>query len=243
MRKGIKFILIFASAIIAIGIVVIVLAFKFDLTVDASGKTINNEYVIDKTFTNIDIDVKTTNILICKSENSECKIECKEKTKIYNDIYVEDDTLKIKQKDKRKWYEEIMDFDVFKIKVTIYLPNDIYNNLTVDSSTGSFKIYDGFTFNDINIDLSTGNVKFENVISNNLDIDTSTGDIKLFNCDFNKFKLDTSNGDVEATLKTAKSVKAHTSTGSVKIQNDLSGEPTCYVSTSTGDIKIIFDEA
>jgi len=263
MRKGIKYILLISSISVIMGAIIIFLAFKFGLTVDASGKSVTNEYVFTDMVKDISLDISTTNIEFKKSEESKLKIISKEKTKIYCDFKIEDETLFIEQHDTREWYEKIMNFRIIRNKVTVYLPYDSFNNFVCDSSTGNIKFNDSFSFNDITIDLSTGNVllndlncnnltvdsstgnvKLNNVIvANKTKIDTSTGNITLDNCDSDYYKLSASTGNIKCTnLKTLKKVDAKASTGNVSVnkQSSLDIEPNLIARTSTGNIKIHF---
>ena len=87
---------------------------------------------------------------------------------------------------------------------------------------------------------NTGDIRLKNVVTRtDMNIERSTGDIRFESCDALKgtITLKTSTGDVRGSLKTGKLFSARSSTGSVQVP-ESTGDCRCEVSTSTGSIRI-----
>ena len=111
--------------------------------------------------------------------------------------------------------------------------------VTLTVSTGAAVIEDlncGSFYSDGN----TGDIRLKNVVTRtDMNIERSTGDIRFESCDALKgtITLKTSTGDVRGSLKTGKVFSARSSTGSVHVP-ESTGDCRCEVSTSTGSIHI-----
>ena len=185
-------------------------------------------------FENIDLDLSTSDVTIYKSEDGKAKVECDDYEKRYHTVEVIDGTLTIKMVDEYKWYESIMVFRTGS-KVKIYLPKDEYNKLKVNNSTGDITVPNGFGFNEVSIDLSTGNVEFRSVCHGSITIETSTGDITLTNVKANGLDLSVDTGKIKLNdVHVSGNINLVTSTGKTTLEY-----VTCVDLTSkgsTGDI-------
>ena len=70
-----------------------------------------------------------------------------------------------------------------------------------------------------------------------IDIERTTGDIKFNGCDASELVIVTDTGNVKGTLLSDKVFIAKTDTGSIKVPETVSGGK-CKITTDTGDIKI-----
>lgn len=257
--KKIKYVfIIIAIVLIIAGVILFAISFKNGgLFVKAETKTYDE--LLE--FSNIDLDLSTSDVFIYKTEDGKTKVECDDFEKLYHVVKVEDDTLKITMVDEYKWYEQIM-----KIKsghnVKIYLPNEQYNKLKVDNSTGDVKIYKGFTFSEIDIDVSTGNVEVNTKATGDIKIETSTGDITLtdvkgvnldLSVDTGKVKLwgvavsgnitlTTSTGNADLEYVVCVDLISEGSTGDIVLTKTMvSGK--IDIERSTGDVKFDMSDA
>lgn len=86
---------------------------------------------------------------------------------------------------------------------------------------------------------NTGDLSLKNMVATeNLSIERSTGDIRFDGCDAAKITIKTDTGDVTGTLLTEKIFVAETDTGKVNVPRTTTGG-ICQVTTDTGDIKIM----
>ena len=123
---------------------------KFDWEDLANVQYIIDEYDVEETFTNIEINEKINDIEFYSLDELEevpaslnCKVITKNGEKISHEVKVEDDTLIIETEDNSKWYEF---FFGNKCKTKIYVNNYLFNKLSIKASTSDIKISDEFSF-------------------------------------------------------------------------------------------------
>ncbi len=218
-------------------------------------------YRIDEGFKNVTIDANVSNITFVKSD-VECLISVKQPSKVGSTVEVQNETLTIEITDSRKWYEHISIFSFRTPEITVSLPQDEYESLLINSSTGDIEIPKDFSFKDVDIKASTGDVNCkaasvgdlkiqlstghidientivgENVIADNMSLTTSTGSINV--------KHAVCGGKVEANVSTGKTnltdVKCNDfisngNTGDVTLA-DVVASGKFNITRSTGNIK------
>lgn len=209
--------------------------------------------IIEETYSKVNIDTQTEkiNIYLSSDENKALYVENKN---ISLEVNVANDTLFIKRIDNRKFYDQMFNFTDFKLD--LYLTKEVIESLKIDCSTGDIIIHDGFTFNNVIINNSTGNVTIESNVTNDLNIKNSTGNIKIKNCnDVGNINIDAGTGDVELSNINCTKLDIKISTGDTKLTNvlvknnfNMDGSTgnlllddfdaaNIYVNLSTGDVK------
>ena len=214
-----------------------------------------NEYEIKDNFKDIKIITDTANIEFVPSSNSNSLVVCNEQRNVNHSVKVEDNILLIEVNDTRKWYEHIgMNFNTPKI--TIYLPENDYDQLLIESSTGDINIPNNFKFKSIDIledtgnirnyasvyenikiKTSTGNIHIENIIANMIYLSTSTGKVDVIdvNCSDN-IKINVSTGKTNIVNTNCKNLVSKGSTGNISLKNVIATEK-LSIERSTGDVK------
>ena len=82
-------------------------------------------------------------------------------------------------------------------KVTISLPDKVYDQVNIDVGAGSADI-EGFTAKDVDLDIGAGELEARNIkVTGKLDIDLGTGKGTLEDFDCNKVKIDTGVGGLD----------------------------------------------
>ena len=76
-------------------------------------------------------------------------------------------------------------------------------------------------------------------IHGDLNVKVSTGDVKFLNSDAQKINIETSTGDVELSLLSSHDVEVETDTGKTDYPKHAEG-PACDIKTDTGDVKVTF---
>ena len=223
--------IIIGAALLVTGGVVVAIG----LANSSNFETVANEYTIEEAFENFDIDLSTANLEFKVQDNTTKKVVCVESTKQHHDVKVTNNALTIKQVDERKWYEKL--FSPWNMKVTVYLPSATYGDLKIESSTGRVDIPADYTFNSLNMSLSTGNVNIKSNVTNTTSIEASTGDISLSDITTNELKVKASTGDVSVNnVQVATSSTIQTSTGRVSLNNVASKN--LNIKVSTGYVKL-----
>lgn len=188
--------LIIGAALIGLGVTTSVVAlaigqFDFD---ELDGNIISKTYDITGEFTSIDVDLNTSDFNIYVSRDDTNKAVCLEKENVTFDIKVENNVLKIVEN-----YEYELNLLPLsrKTDVSLFVSKDVYESLNIVSSTGDVDISDTFTFTDVNIDITTGDVSFTSKATNNINIKATTGDVDVYKATANNLTIDVSTGDVE----------------------------------------------
>ena len=257
MSKKTKLWLSVASFLMFIGLIIICVVMFINGWDFTKLSTVNYEtitYEINDDFLNISIDTDVAELKIIQSEDDKCSVVCHKIEKVKYDVLVVNGHLSIKSTDERKWYDYINIFSD-DLEVIIYLPNDEYQMLNINTHTGDVEIKK-IIFETVNINISTGDVKISNVTTRSLSIKGSTGDIILCNLDVSDdILLSNSTGDFKLEGILSSKLEMKTSIGDVKltdvlVTNDLkiSGSTSevvlnsvdaenIYITLSTGDVR------
>ena len=189
----------FCGALIANG------GFRFD-------KELTTKNVaIDEDFSSVLAELYTTDIKLLPSQDEKCTIVLHEKDTFSHTVEVKNGALCISEPAKRKWTEFL--FGHKGPIIEIYLPKAEYASLDIDCSTGNIYVSDAFTFDEI-------------------DIEVSTGDIELYASARGTVSLEATTGDILANGVHAESVEISTTTGSAVIKNaTIKGEVSFEVGT------------
>lgn len=258
MRKKTKVWLIIASSLVVFGLITfaaVMNIYNWDLTKLSTVKYETNTYQLSEEFSNISIKTTTSDIIFANSDNGIVRVVCYEIENTKHYINVQDNTLTINENDNRKWYEYI-GISIGNPKITIYLPDNEYNRLSVKESTGNIEIPKQFMFESIDISTNTGDVKNYASTSDLVKIKTSTGDIRVedisagsvelsvstgnviaqsITCD-DSIKINVSTGDTQLTDIECKTVISNGSTGNISLKNVIATE-NFSIERSTGNVK------
>ena len=202
----------------------------------STNKYETNIYEFAQDFSDIQVNSSTADILFSLSDDKNTYVECIEYHNEKHSVKVDNNCLYIEINSSRKWYEYIG--IAFKSpKITIKIPKTEYKNLLINSDTSDIDIPDYFKFYNINISVSTGNVKNKSTVLNELKISTSTGHIDIKKILAKKIDLSVSTGYVNLSSVDCESdIIVKVSTGKthftdVKCKNIFS-------KGSTGDFKL-----
>ncbi len=221
MKKGFVFLIVFGSILFVAGSAAFGLAIAKDAFKNNSlTQEVTKEYVLEDSFNKIDVDIVTADLTFKPSEDDKTKVVSVEKEKIHHTAKVSNDTLVIREQDERKFYEKWFGF-MSRMKVTVYLPENTYEELKIDITTGNTLVEDAFNFDKLNIKSTTGDLKLQNVTGKSADIKITTGNVILNNYKLeNSLNCDTTSGDYTFNDVKCEKVTLHTTSGKY-ILNDL----------------------
>lgn len=229
--------LIIALILLCVGLVVFTVAMtlvgwdfgKF------SGERETAAHAIEEDFGDISLCTDSAEIKILPSEDGTTKVVCEERSKNKHAVSVIDGVLTVEREDHRKWYHHILDFGTQKI--TLYLPKSEYGKLLVKESTGNIDIAESFTFESIDISVSTADVDCKASALHALSVKTSTGDIRLKGNAAQELFLSVSTGKISLSSVTVQEdITLNVSTGKAFLEN-----VTCanlFSDGDTGDITL-----
>ena len=237
---------IIAISLIIIGIIIfatVMSIYNWEFTKLSTVKYEKNTYEVDKQFNNITINTDTDDIVFVRSEDNKCKVECNEPENAKHYVEVKDGELSIGfMFNERNWYEYIgISFGTSKI--TVYLPEGEYNNLTIKESTGDILIPKDFEFSNIDIFCSTGNVENYASAKGNIKIKASTGSITLsdISCD-GDIIVNVTTGKTNLNNIKCKNLFSDGDTGNLYLNNVVAKDKFDF-ERSTGDVRFVSCDA
>lgn len=189
-----------------------------------------NIHEITTDFSHISMDTDTADIRFVPAEDGRCKVECIEDSKAKHTVSVEGDTLSVRVERNKKWYDYI-GIHWQTPQVTVYLPKTAYATLTVDEDTGNVDLPKAFTFERVDLSLSTGRAALSATVTGTAKIETDTGDIRVKDTTVGKLDLSVSTGKVTVEQVTCtEDVHIEVSTGKTELT-----AVTCRHLSSEGD--------
>ncbi len=211
-----KIILIAAAALVALGAIIFCIVMTklgWDFKKLSTDKYVTNTHSITETFHNISIDTNTADIVFIPTDETETKVVCYEEEKSIHAVSVAEDTLVIKLINSRKWYDHI-GIHIGTPTITVYLPQDAYTSLLIDTSTGDIEIPGDFTFQNIDISGSTCDVNCAASVSEKIKVHVTTGDINLLNASAGTLDLSATTGDIAlSSVSCNRDISAKVTTG------------------------------
>ena len=259
MSKTGKKWLIAAAVLVALGLIIFAVgmtACGWNFSKLGTVTYVTNTYEVDDDFDKISIDVDTTEIAFVPAGDETCRIVCYEEEKVKHSATVHDGTLVIDTLDTRTWNDYI-GISLEIPKMTVYLPQEEYVSLFIETATGDISIPQDFAFQTIKIEgdtcdvecfasvsdvmeveLSTGALYVDTISAGRLNITTSTGDIQVNSATVNgNIDIKTDTGTVKLTDVSCTDFSAESSTGMIALQNVVA-EGTLSAESDTGDVRL-----
>ena len=201
-----------------------------------SSEYVTKTNVINEGFRNIEIDADTEKVSFVLSSDNVCKVVFREKKDRPHQTLVRNDTLLIKEgeNDLNSWS---MNLSGEEMSITVYLPKTQYDVLKIDSDTGDIIIPEGFSFEEIDIDVDTAVVDLKSSSRNDISITTDTGAILISNVSCSDMELESDTGRMELTyITTQGDLTIKEDTGKVVLDNVKCND--LDISSDTGSITL-----
>lgn len=226
--------IIAAAVLLVLGLIICSVAFAvlgLDFGKLGTVKYVSKTYDVIEDFRNISIDADIERIAFVLSNDGKCRVVCHEKKNEPHNISVQGDTLTIEKKDRRRWQFMSIGIMTEIPEITVYLPNNVYEALTIDAGTGSVDIPGDFTFDSIRLTLDTGSARCFASAEGDIYIKTDTGHIAVSNLTASGMRLASDTGRVEVSNVDIKgNMDIKVDTGRVTMEN-----VTCRNLSSNGD--------
>ena len=238
MTNSAKIWIIIAILLLVTGIIIftaVMVDCKWDFLKLNTSKYETNTYELSGEFSNVYLNTDTAKINFLPSEDEKTKVVCFEEQNAKHSVAIIEDTLTINVVNNKAWYEYI-GLNLNSPKITVYLPLSNYRNLFIKESTGDIQIPDDFTFEEVELLLSTGDVK-SRASAKNIKIKTDTGDIELENLSAENIDLSVSTGETSLENVRCKNLTSSGSTGDIELENVIAEEK-INITRSTGDIEL-----
>ena len=232
MGKSGKWI-ITAIVLLVTGIVICGVSFGvlgFDLGKLSTVTYVTNTYDVSEKFQNISIDGDTENIKFVFSEEEKCRVVCFEEENDLHTVGVEDQTLTIEKKNRKGFWWNVS-IATESPSITVYLPEKVYKELSIESDTGDVEIPKEFSFDTINVNLDTGDMSCLASAEGDIRVRTDTGHITIADVTASGMLLSSDTGKMELSdVKISGDLEIQEHTGKVVLENVK-----CRNFTSDGD--------
>lgn len=203
---------------------------NWDFTKLSTTEYETNTYAFSEDFQDLSVATDTADIRILPAEDGKCTVICEEQTNAKHTVEVKDGKLTITLQNQKAWHDYI-GIHFSSPKITVYLPQEQYGDVTIQGSTCHVDIVEDFYFESLRISVSTGDVESYASASGLVKIKTSTGQISVKNISAGALDLTVSTGKVTVSDIVCKGdLKLTVSTG----KSDLS-DIHCVNLTSTGN--------
>ena len=264
MRKGSKILITVGCAMLALGIVLVLIGGLtdggFHIRPTGSSKVEALEKVIDEPISDIVVDEISADVEIRLSEDRSCRIEYSQSEREPLEIQVKNGKLTLERKSRSNFlFFFSLGFDSQGMDSTIlYLPPSVCQTLHVETVSGSIQLASGLPVESVELTTVSGGISVAALTPKRLSLEavsgalaleevradgeiscqTTSGSIRLTRCDAQELTLESVSGDITAELLTAKRIETDTVSGDVEAPSSDTSAGTCRAETVSGDITI-----
>ncbi len=259
MRTSTKIWLIVATSLVLMGCAIftsVMCALDWDFTRLSTSDFVTNTHDVSEDFNSISVTTDTAKVLFAKSEDGKVRVDCREWEDVLHSVTVENGTLRIKVDNNRKWYDHI-GINIGTPEITVFLPEGDYGDLSIESVTGSIDIPNIYTFESMdisvttgkvtcrasafgkmNIETTTGSVTLEDITAADVDVSVTTGKVSVSGtvCE-GEMSIEVTTGKTEVTNTKCGSFASRGSTGDITLK-DVGAEEEMDIERSTGDVDL-----
>lgn len=214
-------------------------------------------FEIKDEYRNIQIVSKFADVkMIFSDANQSTEIACCEQKKIQYSVSVKDGMLVIETVDTRKWYDHIGINGFHVPYITVSVPKENFESISITTNTGNVEIPEEIHFESISVSANTGNITCKASAEDFIKLKTTTGNIAVKELSATSLALSASTGKIMASditcenefsvsISTGKTVLNNISckklesvgnTGSIFMKNIIAAE-SLSVMRNTGDIE------
>lgn len=239
MKRKTKKWLSAGTSLILVGLILYVgamTALKWDYAKLSTTEYVSNTQEIKESFHNISLKTDEARIVFALSKDGKCRVECYEEAKAVHSVAVEEGTLFINRTHTWSWYDNI-GINYKSPKITVYLPKQEYNALSIDASVGNFEIAKKLAFTNADIRLSTGNVNYSASTKEAIHIQIGTGNISVGRLTAGTLDISSKVGTVAITDLTCKDdLTLRLTTGTTSLNDVFCGN--LFSTATAGEITL-----
>ena len=242
MKKSKKILITVAVILIAVGMIcgfcgIYSLGFNFNEI--STSDFVTHTYTVEDDFTNIIIEDAESNINFYKSNDDKCRVLCDEREKVTHTVVNENNTLTVRVKDERNWFERInIGFFIADMRVSVYLPKNKYDSLNAASMSGDIDVANEFTFDNAKVGSISGDVSVKADVKQELNISSTSGDVIINNISATEcINASSVSGEIDLSNVKGKEIFAKTISGGVMLADTVASQKLKANSTS-GEIDL-----
>ena len=254
MKKSVIALIVAAVLIVSGGLLFFVGMQRADFNL--TQKPVQKVYTASGSFQNIQIDTGICDVRFFKTDG-DLTVHCTKTEKLEYVVLVEDGILRISAMDMHQWYDFI-GINIDEPIITVYLPEDTYESLYIQTDTGDVEIPQDFSFDTAEIRTNTGDIAFAAAVAKSLITANSTGDTEIYGvcptyleCRSSTgdmalsdihvsgdIHIQRSTGEITATDVTCQNLTSQSNTGDVDFTDVLVAEA-LQITTTTGEVTVL----
>lgn len=215
--------LITATVLLLLGIGVIIgvtVAVDMDYTKLSTAEYEKNTVEVTDEFSDISIESDWADIVLVPSEDENCRVVFRQRSDLDYTASVSDNTLVVKEYDKRQWYDRIdYSFSSDIADITVYLPVKQYGKFNATIVSGNVSVPADFSFNGIAIKGTSGEIECKASAAESLQIETDSGCINASGLTSKMLSLSTFSGDIKIADVNCTGCSAKTDSGNMKMNS------------------------
>lgn len=192
------------------------------------------KHTVSENFNNIEVYGQNSSIIICLSSDNNAYVKCKKNDR----VNVNGDTLTIKEE--KEWFRFI---SFANPKIEICLPEKEYEELMIDTLSGSVDLKDRISFINVEIESTSGSIATDIEAVNKAVIESTSGSVRIEGLNNRELYISSVSGSVKLNnVLSESSIVIKTASGSVKL--DKVDSENIEISTVSGSVngKILSDK-
>lgn len=154
--------------------------------------------MVEEPFSSITVDAQACNVHLVPSSDGTCQVEYPIGDQLECSVSVQQDTLRVVFRDHRAWYNGVSS-SLTPLELTLYLPQSQYEQLTLDSVSGSITVPEDFSFSQAQVSTTSGALKFYAPVSGNLTLESVSGTLDVTNVAPQSLSLSSTSGSIHAS--------------------------------------------
>ena len=192
---------------------------------------------ITEPFEDVSISAVSCDVEISVGSGDTCVVEYRGPSRMACTAEVKNGTLQIEEKRIRRlsfwnWFSRKI------TKLTVFLPQDEYEGLTLETVSGDVKLEDGDLFRDLRIVTTSGDMDLTGAGGGEVALESVSGDVKFRDGNASGLCVGTTSGDVTvAGVDVTGQAELSTTSGDVAVTSvDVTGQ--AELSTTSGDVAL-----
>lgn len=239
MKHAKKTAILASLIVIALGFVLSLDALagmKFDFTRLNTREYRTVTHTISDDFTDICVDVTDCYVRFVPSGDGTCRVECPEGLGTSYSVSVDQGVLTITDQEHSAWYFHI-GIDLTARELVVYLPQQAYQTLQVNTVSGDVSLPQDFSFADAYISTTSGTLEGSCSVSGDASVETVSGDVDLTGWTPKALQVRSTSGYLHLSqVVVSGSCQAETISGNVQL-TDCDAD-SLDIDTVSGDVSV-----
>lgn len=245
MKTSTKIALVIAAVCILLGLIlgciaVYLYGVDFSKNDDLFFNNINlhtETFEVTEPIQNICVQDTECDIAILPSTDGKCWVSYTDSELFTHEISCSNGALRITSKQTGSWTDYLFVIYSGEVFIRIYLPENTYQQLDLDTTSGEISIPSGFTFDSAQLSTTSGDIDCASDVLHTLNISTTSGDVAVADLSAGPMNISCTSGYVSLSDIHGESLTVGTTSGDMEVAN-ASVDGSFALSSTSGDMKV-----